>query len=81
MNGFMTGSYFMASGISLYIGSKIANLAASKNINTATDHLTLRLYQNLFLNLFIAAIIVLILLVVLYPLIQKWDRNFKTNQI
>lgn len=81
MNGFMTGSYFMASGISLYIGSKIANLAASKNINTATDHLTLRLYQNLFLNLFTAAIIVLILLVVLYPLIQKWDRNFKTNQI
>lgn len=80
MNGFMTGSYFMASGISLYIGSKIANLAALKDMTMATDHHMLSLYQNLFLNLFIAAVMVLVLLLVLFPLLQKWDRCYKMNQ-
>lgn len=74
INGFMTGSYFMATGISLYIGSKIANIAAPSNINTISDHMTLHSYQNLFLNLFITAIIVLVLLLLLLPFIRKLDK-------
>lgn len=80
INGFMTGSYFMASGIALYIGSQIANIAAPKNINIASSHTTLLLYQNLFLNLFIAATIVLIMLLILLPFIKQWDKNYHQNK-
>ena len=76
----MTGSYFMTSGISLFIGSKIANLAAPKDITTATDHTTLLLYQNLFFNLFLMAILVFILLLVMHPFIHKWDLHYKNNK-
>ncbi|MDI2091158.1 peptide MFS transporter [Commensalibacter oyaizuii] len=81
MNGFMTGSYFMASGISLYIGSKIANIAAPAHINDLSADKTLLLYQHLFLNLFIIAVLAVIILMVLIPIVKKWNRHHKENML
>lgn len=79
MNGFMTGAYFMASGVSMYIGSKIANIAAPANIEVLSPHQTLALYSKLFLNLSIMAVVALIILIALTPFAKKWDKYHRRN--
>lgn len=75
MNGFMTGSYFMVSGIALYIGSQIANMATSGGSMLLDAKKTLNLYQNLFFNLFILAALALIILIALLPFVKKWEKQ------
>lgn len=79
MNGFMTGSYFLSTGIAMYIGSLFANIAAPHTDKILSASATLVLYQHLFLNLFIAAGIVLILLICLLPLVHQWDKKFRLH--
>lgn len=81
MNGFMTGSYFMASGISLYIGGKIANIAAPPDMNTLSADKTLVIYQGLFFNLFCLAVVALVILILFLPLLHKWDKKYKQDML
>lgn len=81
MNGFMTGSYLLASGVAMYIGGIIANLAAPPDMNTLTPDKTLIIYQGLFLNLLILAAIAFVILTLFLPILHKWNKQYKQNML
>lgn len=70
MGGFMMGAYFVASGISQYLGGVVANLASIPK--DLTDPLeTLPIYTNLFNNLGYAAIVATLIALASLPLMKK----------
>lgn len=81
MNGFMTGSYLMASGVAMYLGGIIANLAAPPDMNNLSPDKTLIIYQGLFLNLLSLAGIAFVVLTLFLPLLHKWNKQYKQEML
>jgi len=76
MGGFMMGAYFVAVGVSQYLGSIVANLASiPKNI---TDPLqSLQIYTSLFNKLGFVAVGGTVLAILLLPLMKKLSASHR----
>ncbi|NCT67157.1 MAG: MFS transporter [Rhodanobacteraceae bacterium] len=70
MGGFMMGAYFVATGISQYLGSVVANYASIPE-NIADPMESLAIYTRLFNNLGLLAVAGTVLAIVLLPLMKK----------
>lgn len=79
MGGFMMGAYFVAVGISQYLGGVVANLASiPKNL---TDPLqTLPIYTSLFNKLGIAAIVCTLIALAALPLMRRLTATHQSHQ-
>jgi POT family proton-dependent oligopeptide transporter len=70
MGGFMMGAYFVASGISQYLGGVVANFASvPKNIVDPLQ--TLPIYTSLFNKLGIAAVVATLIAIAVLPLMKR----------
>ncbi|GAA0722280.1 hypothetical protein GCM10009105_33340 [Dokdonella soli] len=70
MGGFMMGAYFVAAGISQYLGSVVANYASiPENLTDPLESLTI--YTKLFNNLGFLAVGGTVLAIVLLPLMKR----------
>lgn len=70
MGGFMMGAYFVASGISQYLGGVVANYASiPKNLTDPLE--SLPIYTKLFNNLGYAAVLATLLALASLPLMRK----------
>lgn len=70
MGGFMMGAYFVATGISQYLGGVVANIASVPQ--GMTDPLqTLPIYTSLFNKLGIAAVLCTLIALAVLPLMRK----------
>ncbi|MBM9401482.1 MFS transporter [Gluconacetobacter azotocaptans] len=76
VSAFMMGSYFLAVGVAMYVGSMMANLAAAGGNAAASGAMAgAGLYAGLFLRLAEAAGGITVLFALLLPLARKWDRQ------
>jgi proton-dependent oligopeptide transporter, POT family len=76
MSGFMMGAYFLATGISQYLGSVVANFAqVPSNSLPATQSLSL--YTNLFSELGWLAVAGVVMSVLLLPLMRKLSEQHR----
>ena len=74
MSGFMMGSYFLAVGVSMYVGSAVANLAAMPDLGNIPDPArSLPLYTALFFHLFELACAGTLLFALLLPITRRLD--------
>ncbi|MBD1571872.1 MFS transporter [Vibrio sp. S17_S38] len=74
MGGFMMGAYFVASGISQYLGGVVANFASIPR--DMTDPLqTLDIYTSLFNKLGMAAVVCTLIALAVLPLMRKLDKQ------
>jgi len=79
MGGFMMGAYFVASGISQYLGGVVANYASVPQ--GMTDPLqTLPIYTSLFNKLGIAAVICTLIALAVLPLMRKLTATHHAHQ-
>jgi proton-dependent oligopeptide transporter, POT family len=70
MGGFMMGAYFLASGISQYLGSVVANFAhVPANLTSPVE--TLGIYTRLFTHLGFAGIVCTVIAIALLPLMSR----------
>lgn len=70
MGGFMMGAYFVASGISQYLGSMVANLAhIPENLTNPVE--SLAIYTNLFNELGVAGIVCTLIAIAMLPLMNR----------
>ncbi len=70
LRGFIMGVWFLATGISQYLGSYVATYASvPQNVTSPVD--TLPLYTNLFMKLGIVAVIGTLIAAALIPLMKK----------
>ena len=73
MGGFMMGAYFVATGISQYLGSVVATFASvPSNVKDPTK--TLSLYTNLFFWLGVVAVAGTVLAVIVLPLMARLSK-------
>jgi len=80
MGGFMMGAFFVATGISQYLGSVVANYASIPK--DLTDPLqSLAIYTSLFNKLGFLAIGGTILAIALLPLMKKLSTTHSANDI
>ncbi|WP_086982724.1 peptide MFS transporter [Vibrio aphrogenes] len=74
MGGFMMGAYFVASGISQYLGGVVANFASIPK--GMTDPLeTLPIYTSLFNKLGMAAVVCTFIALAVLPLMRRLDKQ------
>ncbi|WP_243050712.1 oligopeptide:H+ symporter [Dyella sp. RRB7] len=74
MGGFMMGAYYVAVGISQYLGSVVANLAAMpENISNPVE--SLNIYISLFNKLGFVGIACTLVAVVMLPLMSRLSRS------
>jgi POT family proton-dependent oligopeptide transporter len=79
MGGFMMGAYFVATGISQYLGGLVANLASVPK--DVVDPLqTLPIYTNLFSQLGMAAIACTLIALAALPLMRKLTAIHHSHQ-
>jgi len=79
MGGFMMGAYFVAVGISQYLGGVVANLASVPQ--GMTDPLqTLPIYTSLFNKLGIAAVICTLIALAVLPLMRRLTATHSAHQ-
>jgi len=79
MSGFMMGAYYVASGISQYLGGVVANLASVPK--DLTDPLqTLPIYTSLFNKLGIGAIACTVIALLALPLMRKLTASHQSHQ-
>lgn len=79
MSGFMMGSYYLAIGVALYIGSTVANMAAIDRAIPTTAVETLVIYASLFRTLFAVAATALLLCLALLPWLASLDRRHQAG--
>ena len=78
MGGFMMGAYFVASGISQYLGGVVANYASVPQ--DVTDPLeTMPIYTNLFFWLGVAGIICTVIALAVLPLMRKLSSEHNAH--
>ncbi len=78
MGGFMMGAYFVASGVSQYLGGLVATFAAvPQNITNPLE--SLPIYTSLFNKLGIAALVCTALAIAVLPLMNKLSRAHHGN--
>jgi POT family proton-dependent oligopeptide transporter len=70
MSGFMMGAYFVATGISQYLGSVVANFAQMPSNNLSATQ-SLPLYTNLFSELGWLAVAGVVMSLLLLPLMRR----------
>ncbi|MBB2200490.1 peptide MFS transporter [Gluconacetobacter tumulisoli] len=76
ISAFMMGSYFLAVGVAMYVGSMMANLAAAGRTAATSGAMEgAGLYAGLFLRLAEAAGGITVLFALLLPLARTWDRQ------
>lgn len=80
MGGFMMGAYYVASGISQYLGGVVANFASIPEGMT-DPHQTLEVYTSLFTKLGIAAVICTLIALAVLPLMRKLDAAHSNHAI
>lgn len=80
MNAFMTGSYFVMSGTAMFLGSKIANLAALPDDQIIPIDQSMALYAHLFGWLGGVAVGCLIFFACMQPLMLKWTQQHNASQ-
>ncbi|WP_109124554.1 oligopeptide:H+ symporter [Dyella sp. C11] len=74
MGGFMMGAYYVAVGISQYLGSVVANLAAMpENISSPVE--SLNIYVSLFNKLGFVGVACTVIAVVMLPLMNRLSRS------
>jgi POT family proton-dependent oligopeptide transporter len=74
MGGFMMGAYFVASGVSQYLGGLVATFAAVPR--DITDPLqTLPIYTGLFNKLGVAALVCTAIAIAVLPLMNKLSKT------
>ena len=79
MGGFMMGAYFVATGISQYLGGVVANLASVPS--GMTDPLqTLPIYTSLFNKLGIAAVLCTLIALAVLPLMRRLTATHHAHQ-
>ncbi|MHA6204419.1 peptide MFS transporter [Dyella soli] len=80
MGGFMMGAYYVAVGISQYLGSVVANLAAMpENISNPVE--SLNIYIGLFNKLGFVGIACTVIAVVMLPLMNRLSRSHAGAQL
>ncbi len=80
MGGFMMGAYFVATGISQYVASKVANLASiPSDIKDPLE--SLAIYTKLFNNLGFLAVGGTVLAIVLLPLMKKLSATHASDSM
>ena len=79
MGGFMMGAYFVATGISQYLGGVVANMASVPQ--GMTDPLqTLPIYTSLFNKLGIAAVICTLIALAVLPMMRRLTATHNAHQ-
>jgi len=73
MGGFMMGAYFVASGVSQYLGGVVATYASVPQ-NVTDPLLSLPIYTNLFNKLGIAALVCTAIAIAVLPLMNRLSR-------
>ncbi len=80
LRGFIMGAWFLATGISQYLGSVVANFASVPD--TVTDPLqTLPLYTSLFMKLGIVAVIGTAIAFAMLPLMRRLSVHPETEAV
>ncbi|HXS04350.1 MAG TPA: oligopeptide:H+ symporter [Rhodanobacter sp.] len=80
MGGFMMGAYFVASGISQYLGGVVANYASVPQ--DVTDPIkTMPIYTNLFFWLGVAGVICTLIALAVLPLMRKLSTEHHAHNI
>jgi POT family proton-dependent oligopeptide transporter len=80
MGGFMMGAYFVATGISQYAASKVANLASiPENITNPLE--SLAIYTSLFNKLGLLAVGGTMLAIALLPLMKKLSASHSAQEL
>jgi POT family proton-dependent oligopeptide transporter len=79
MGGFMMGAWFVATGISQYLGGVVANLASvPKDVVDPVQ--TLPIYTSLFNKLGIGAIACTLIALAVLPLMRKLTASHQSHQ-
>jgi proton-dependent oligopeptide transporter, POT family len=74
MGGFMMGAYFVASGLSQYLGSVVANVAhIPENLTNAVQSLTI--YTHLFNELGLAGVVCTVIAIAMLPFMKKLSAS------
>ncbi|MGO2457173.1 MAG: MFS transporter, partial [Vibrio casei] len=74
MGGFMMGAYYVACGISQYLGGVVANFASiPKGMSNPLE--TLDIYTNLFNKLGMAAVVCTFIALAVLPLMRRLDKR------
>jgi POT family proton-dependent oligopeptide transporter len=80
MGGFMMGAYFVASGISQYLGGVVANYASVPQ--DVTDPIkTMPIYTNLFFWLGVAGVICTLIALAVLPLMKKLSNEHHAHSV
>ncbi len=74
MGGFMMGAYFVASGLSQYLGSVVANFAHIPG-NLTNPIESLKIYTRLFNELGFAGVICTLIAIAMLPLMKKLSTH------
>jgi POT family proton-dependent oligopeptide transporter len=79
MGGFMMGAYFVASGVSQYLGGVVASYASISGDITNDPVASLPIYTSLFNKLGIAALVCTMIAVAVLPLMKRLSNTHRDN--
>ncbi|MCK9539978.1 peptide MFS transporter [Dokdonella sp.] len=80
MSGFLMGAYFVASGISQYLGGIVANYASiPENVTNPVE--TMPVYTDLFFNLGIAGVVCTLIALALLPIMKRLSATHNANAV
>jgi POT family proton-dependent oligopeptide transporter len=80
MGGFMMGAYFVASGVSQYLGGLVATFASVPS--NITDPLeSLPIYTNLFNKLGVAALVCTVIAIAVLPLMNRLSKAHHEQEV
>lgn len=78
MGGFMMGAYFVAVGISQYLGGVVANFASVPK-DVVDPELTLPIYTNLFTKLGFGAVVCTLIALAALPMMRRLTATYQAN--
>ena len=79
MGGFMMGAYFVASGVSQYLGGVVASYASISGDLTNDPIASLPIYTSLFNKLGIAALVCTVIAVAVLPLMKRLSETHSSH--
>ncbi len=79
MGGFMMGAYFVASGVSQYLGGVVASYASVSSDLTTNPIASLPIYTSLFNKLGIAALVCTLIAFAVLPLMKRLSDTHNNN--
>jgi POT family proton-dependent oligopeptide transporter len=81
MGGFMMGAYFVASGVSQYLGGVVASYASISGDITNDPVASLPIYTALFNKLGIAALVCTVIAVAVLPLMKRLSATHSSHSL